>query len=176
MNGRYIDPKETRMFLQFKVLSETGANVEETDNVSMVNSIAQSFIKDIQVYVNHKLESSLTNSDCNYKSYLEYCLSYNATTIDRMKSSIFIMDNEDKFDIVTKVMSTDAAKATHVEGQFKKDDTRNEGFLKRRRLLKGGTSIQAYTTFPCDFFQTLKYIPVGFAYYIIYLAAISNIF
>lgn len=163
MNGRYIDPKETRMFMQFQVVSETGAVIGESDNVSIVNCLATSFIKEIQVYIQNKLESSLTNSDCNYKSYVENCISFSTATASRMKSSVFVMDEEEKFDVMTKTLKggdlADKVNVKAYDGDGK--DTRNLGFLKRRELIKLGHSIQSYSTFPCDFFQTLKYIPPG---------------
>jgi hypothetical protein len=163
-NGRYIDPKETRMFFEFSIVDKTGATITAKDNCSVVNFIGSSFIKEIETLIDGKPVGALTNDYVNYKTYIENIISYDKNSLARIRScALAYMDVEDKFDTMTqkKVGTTE----NQEEDFGDTGDTRNRGFVDRRRIIMRSheKKVQIYIPFPCDYWQTLKYLAPGLA-------------
>ena len=159
------------MFLEFSVVNgTTGAAISKTDNVSFVNFPGSSFIKEIETYLDGKPIGALTNDFVCFKTYIENAVSYNEQTLKRLKPSMLgIMDESARFDEVKFVAATTTANDKDVMEDYKDEDTRNFGFVKRRRLMvkdyaankANDGKMQTYIQFPCDYWNTIMFFPPG---------------
>ena len=140
----YLIPQHTRLYVKLKVVRENGTNIVADDNVSVVNMLATSLWKTIEVEIGGKPISQLQNEYAHYKAYFETALTYGQDArSSHLATYGFAMDSADQFDNCAMIQNT------------------NNGFTQRKELIAGSRWCEFKTPLHCDFLQSERSFPSG---------------
>jgi hypothetical protein len=132
----YIDPSETYLYVNVRVLTQNNEELEEDDTVTTVNNFLYSLFGDVSVYINSKLLTPPTGNFA-YSSYIENLLNTNQIGKENYFNSI--------------VWSKDTAGLMN--------DLRTIGSLVRRGRILRSRNCSMMGRIKSDIFGQEKFIP-----------------
>jgi len=148
-----------RLSGRVKVVKSSGAGDLDgaTDQVSVVNNFFHSLFRSVNIKLNGTELSDPGNNSYPYKSYFEVLLSYSKPTkTGRLQANCFYKDTAEKFDSMTTGSGSS------------KVESSNEGFKKRRELIKSSQWLYFSINLHSDLTTLRRFIPpnVSFLLYI----------
>ena len=151
-SASYIHLPSTRCYMRARVLVSDGTDIAATDEVGVVNNFGPSMIKSIDIQVNNTDLTAASNTNANYKSYLQNLYSYGETAADTfLQNSMWYRDLAGQMENMTvppqPAAEDAAAPAT------------NPGFLTRRHLIRESRAVDLYLPLACDFFCMERLLP-----------------
>ena len=92
----YTDSSQTYLYVKFRILKETGEDLDADSKVYSVNNLFHSTFSGIDLYLNNKLVTK--NSDTYpYRAYIEYLFSYGSDVKEnQLKAAEFWYEDEPK--------------------------------------------------------------------------------
>lgn len=144
---RYIQLSKTRLYMKLKIVHGDGTDIANTEHVSVCNLIGSSMIERVEIDINGKPESDLTNTHFHYKTYLETLLSYGYTArTSHLQASRFIQDTGLHFDDVAYHATADQS-------------TKNKGLAVRRTMTEKSKFFDVMFPIHSDFMQCDRLLP-----------------
>ena len=138
--GSYIQLSATRLYLKLKIQTAAGADIGAAAKIALINNAGNSLFKSTDIDINGRTIPGLTNTEYNYKSYLENLLSYSSPAVNsHMIANGWILD---------------------AAGDFGPTDT-NTGFVKRQKWTYGSRLKEFMCPVASDLFNTDRVLPPG---------------
>jgi hypothetical protein len=147
IENQYLHLSKTRLYMKLKVLKDDGSVITDADNVSISNLVGSSMFKTLEIKINGKSISDLTNTHFHYKTYLETILSYSFSARNtHLQASQLSLDVASAFDDM----------ATGVDDAHKNN---NSGFMERKSVIAGSSEFDVMFPLHSDFLQSDRLFP-----------------
>jgi len=138
LSESYLQMMHIELEMKFQVFRTDGSKLEATDNVACINNIGHSMFKNIEVKLNSSDFHGNSSVNAGLKSYIEHILSLEKCAVEtHAQASGFFLDSEGAHDAV---------------------DQTNDGFVKRKEMIKLSRICDVYTKIPNDFLRSDNFL------------------
>lgn len=140
----YVDLGRTFLYVKAKVVKKDKTNLAADAQVGPINLWLHSLFAQVDMQIGSSLVSSSINT-YPYRAYLETLLSYGSDAKkSQLSSELWYIDTY--------------GENTFSEKNPADDDGKNEGFLKRGKLIAESKSVEMMGRLHCDLFQQDRYL------------------
>ena len=154
----YIDTRNIDLSMKFKYKKgDTGVTYHD---VSLVNLICSSIFDSVQVDINGKPMTDLTQEEFGYKTYLQKILSTDVCKLGTIAREYFAFDDAGTYamDAVWKDFDSETPVATVTKSRIT-DEARLYGVWLRRAVFATNGEFQVYTSLSIDCLQAGRLFP-----------------
>jgi hypothetical protein len=150
---QYIQMNQMRLWIQGSVLLADGTKAVAADGIGVINLMANSLFKTMELEVGGKLIPDLQSTHANFKAYLETLLSYGEEARgSHLQASGFSLDAPKAYDDVKHGTTTKEAPNAN---------TANTGLIARRGLVAASRTFDFMIPLHYDFFNCDRLLPPG---------------
>jgi hypothetical protein len=136
----YLDLAHTELHTKLKIIKNDGTALGALDNCGPISYISITMFSNIEVYLNNKLTTSVSNTAA-YRSYLQMLLSYNdAVKINQLSARMVTKDTYGQHDVMGPA---------------------NVGYTKRKDYFKQSNVVDLVTFFHSELFNQDIYLING---------------